>query len=178
MSTDDDSPSRARIRRAHLEDRDAVLRFHLALYQTHRDAVMPDGLELLYAYRRFGEVLREDVTAMLRTPSVILLLAECDDTPVGYVSGYVENDPRRILGRKGMIGDWYVDAEYRGRGVGRQLVEALQGSFREQGCNIVEVSTWPFNHDTRAAFAALGFDEVQITYRRALLPDADPPADD
>ena len=171
------TPEPARIRRAHLEDRDAVLRFHLALYQSHRDAVMPAGLELLYAYRRFGEVLREDVTAMLRTPSVLLFLAELAGEPVGYVSGYVENDPRRVLSRKGMIGDWYVEESVRGRGVGRRLLEALEGAFRDQGCSIVEVSTWPFNTDTRAAFGALGFDEVQITYRRALLADADEPDD-
>lgn len=156
------------IRRARLEDREHVYRFHRALYVEHRESVMPEGMDLLYAYRDFENVLGQDVDAMLRNPSTTILLCERDGEPLGYASGFVSNDTRRVLSRKGTLGDWYVLPEERGSGVGRRLVEALLAIFSDAGCSVVETSTWPFNTDTRKAMAKLGFHEVQIVYRREL----------
>ena len=157
------------VRQARLEDRDALVSLHRALYIEHRGEVMPAELAPLYAYRRFDEVLAEDVAAMLRNPATTLLVAEDDDgRPVGYASGYVQHDPRRLLSRKGVLGDWYVRPEHRGAGVGRQLVDALFAIFEDAGCSVVETSTWPFNTATRAAMEHLGFREIQIVYRKEL----------
>ncbi len=131
---------------------------------------MPDEMELLYAYRRFEEVLREDVRAMLQTSSTTILLAYEQDAIIGYASGYVTNDERRVLSRKGTLGDWYVLASHRGTGVGRQLVEALMAIFGDLGCSVIETSTWPFNTGARAAMEQLGFEEIQIVYRKQLEP--------
>lgn len=164
------------LRRAELADRDTIQRFHRALYLEHRSALMPDGLEILYAYRDFENVLREDVDAMLRSPGTTIFVAV--DTSVGahgrvlgYVTGMVEHDPRRVLSRKGILGDWYVEPDARGLGVGRKLVDALFAHFRTLGCSVVETMTWPFNTGTRKAMAKLGFDEVQIVYRQSLSED-------
>ncbi len=157
------------VRQARLEDRGALVELHRALYVEYRGQVMPAELEPLYAYRRFDEVLAEDVAAMLRNPATTLLLAEDEGgRVVGYVSGYVSHDPRRLLSRKGVLGDWYVREEFRGSGVGRQLVDELFASFADAGCSVVETSTWPFNTATRGAMEHLGFREIQIVYRREL----------
>lgn len=145
-----------------------MLALHRALYLDHRAAVMPPELEILYAYRGFEQVLAEDVSAMLRNASTTILLAEDAEAIVGYVSGYVTSAPRRVLSRKGILGDWYVRESHRGTGVGRQLTEALMDVFREAGCTVVETSTWPFNHGARAAMGKLGFEEIQIVYRKHL----------
>ncbi len=158
------------LRTATGRDRPAVLAFHRALYLEHRASVMPPGREILYAYRRFEDVLREDVDAMLKGRSHVLLAVR-DGEPVGYVTGFVEHDPRRVLSRRGIIGDWYVVPEARGEGIGRQLCDALVARFEAEGCAVLEMATWPFNAKTRRAIEALGFDEIQITYRRALGDD-------
>lgn len=157
------------VRQARLEDRATLVELHRALYVEHRGEVMPAELEPLYAYRRFDEVLAEDVAAMLRNPATTLLVAEDEEErAVGYVSGYVQHDPRRLLSRKGVLGDWYVRQEHRGAGVGRQLLDALFAIFADAGCSVVETSTWPFNTATRRAMEHLGFREIQIVYRREL----------
>lgn len=160
------------MRQALLEDRNTVLSFHRALYEQHRAALMEEKLGLLYAYRRFPQVLEEDVDAMLRNPATAILLAEeyeGDETrPIGYITGYIENDPRRVLSRKGVVGDWYVDESERGAGHGKRLLEALLSIFRESGCSISEIATWPFNTATRTFIESAGFDEVQIVYRQKL----------
>lgn len=156
------------VRRAGPRDRSVVFGFHRALYQTHRDRVMPDGILPLVGYRDFDAVLREDVDAMLANPEVAVLLAENDGIPVGYVTGHVKYDPRRLARRRGVVGDWYVDETTRGLGVGKQLLETLTAVFREAGCDAMESATWAFNDGARKAHLALGFTEVQITYRKPL----------
>lgn len=165
------------IRRASLVDREVVLAFHRALYLDHRSALMPEGLEILYAYRRFEEVLHEDVEAMLRDRGVVVLVAEAEDEALGYATGSIRDVPRRVLHRKGVLGDWYVAPSARGLGVGRQLFDALLEHFREEGCSLVETMTWPFNTGTRAAMGRLGFQEVQVTYRMHLDEEELPPPD-
>lgn len=156
------------VRRAGPRDRTAVLGFHRALYQTHRDRVLPEGMLPLVGYRDFDTVLREDVEAMLANPEVAVLLAERDGVPIGYVTGHVDHDPRRLTRRRGIVGDWYVDESARGLGVGKQLIDLLTAIFREAGCDAMESATWAFNDGARRAHLALGFREVQITYRKPL----------
>lgn len=158
------------IRRARGSDRKALFALHEALYVTHRDAVLPKPRVPLVAYRDFRTVLRDDVDAMLGNDSVALLVAERATTIVGYISGVVEAEPRRVLPRKGVVGDWYVDATVRGQGVGKRLYETLEAVFAEAGCDVVESQTWTTNDVARRAHDALGFLEVQVVYRKRLSP--------
>lgn len=129
---------------------------------------MSEETKRLYAYRDFHEVLSDDVDAMLRNPATALLLAERDERVIGYITGYIELDKRRILGRKGVVGDWYVLESERGLGVGRALLGELIDVFQKAACNIAEIATWPTNHGTRRFIEAAGFEEVQIVYRQAI----------
>jgi len=156
------------LRKAELRDRDAIVAFHLALYVDHQEAVVPaEDLEL-NGYRDFSAVLREDVDAMLRNTSAILFVAEDDQGPCGYITGYVKDEPRRILRRKGVVGDWYVLPEGRGKGIGKALLNGLLDEFRSRQCTIVETTTWPKNTGARQSFEAAGFSQVQVKYRRRL----------
>jgi len=156
------------LRRADLADRPVIEALHRALYLEHRASVMPAGMERLFAYRSFETVLAEDVAAMLRDPAMVVLLALGDGAAVGYISGTIEADERRVIRRKGVVGDWYVDDAVRGAGIGRRLFETLESIFEEAGCGLVEVATWPFNEGTRRALERLGYSEIQITYRKAI----------
>ncbi len=134
---------------------------------------MPPGAEELFAYREFEQVLRDDVDAMLSSPEHAVLVAVDNasngvDAIVGYISGHVVTMPRRVLPKKGVVGDWFVVKPARGRGVGKRLLETLSAIFRETGCEVMESATWPFNEGARGAHERLGFSEVQVTYRKRL----------
>jgi GNAT superfamily N-acetyltransferase len=156
------------VRSATPADRDLLLAFHRALYIDHRDAVVPQQLQPLYAYRDFERVLREDVRSLCRDPNSLVRIAEKEGQPVGYATGHIEVDSRRVLPRKGIVEDWYVTPEARGHGVGRVLLDALMEEFRQGECDIVESATWSSNEDARRAHDRLGFSEVQVTYRKRL----------
>jgi GNAT superfamily N-acetyltransferase len=156
------------VRRAGPKDRAVVLAFHLALYRTHRDSVMPKGVKPLVDYRDLEVVLRDDVNAMLSDRETTVLLAIVDGAAVGYVTGHIEVDERRVARRRGIMGDWYVEESARGTGIGKALVTRLEEVFRADGCDTMESATWAFNKGARKAHAALGFHEVQIVYRKVL----------
>jgi aminoglycoside 6'-N-acetyltransferase I len=61
-------------------------------------------------------------------------------SPVGYLEG------------------WYVRPEFRGRGVGRQLVEAAEDWARARGCTEMGSDTDLGNTQSEAAHRRLGFE--------------------
>lgn len=149
-------------------DASLILHWHRELYVGHRARIVPPELEAFYAHHDMETTLREDVGALLQSPDATVLIAERDGVPVGYVTGHLEEDERRVLARKGVVEDWFVDEEARGAGIGAALMTALEDSFRKKGCHVIESMTWSSNDGARRAHAALGFHEVQIRFRKRL----------
>ena len=76
----------------------------------------------------------------------------CASHPVGYIEG------------------WYVDADVRQQGVGKQLVAAAEDWARAQGCTEMGSDCVLDNHTSFRAHLALGYQEVErlILFRRSL----------
>ena len=79
----------------------------------------------------------------------------CETSPVGYLEG------------------WFVAEDWRGRGVGRALVERFEQWARKRGCRELASDTWLHNTSSQRAHERLGFNEVDrvVTYRKALDPN-------
>lgn len=160
--------ARLTVRAATRKDREVVLRFHRALYVDHAGSIVDPELAPFYAYRDLDAALREDVEVILSGADAAALIAELDGEPVGYITGHVEEDARRVLPRKGVVQDWFVEERARGLGAGKLLLETLEESFAESGCVVIESTTFPFNRQAREAHERAGFREVQIKYRKRI----------
>lgn len=145
-----------------------VMRFHRALYITFRDEIATPEQIPLFAYRDMEGALRDDVDALLNGRDTVVLLAERDGEPIGYVSGHTENDPRRVLSRRGVVEDWYVIPEARAGGVGQLLLNRLLELFKQWGVEVAESATWAFNTGARKAHARAGFMELEVRFRKRL----------
>jgi aminoglycoside 6'-N-acetyltransferase I len=156
------------IRQATRADRALVLRFHRELYIRYRDEITRPDVLPLFAYKDIDTTLSDDVDGLLRGHDATVLLAERAGTAVGYASGHMEVDPRRVLTKKGVIEDWYVLPAERGKGVGSRLLEELTARFRQAGCQLVESGTWAFNEGARRAHAKAGFTEIEVKFRKRL----------
>ena len=86
------------------------------------------------------------------------LVAAAEGTPVGFINFTVR---QTILHRSpsGLIDELVVAEDYRGKGVGRQLVQAAIEKCRELGCCEVEVSTEKANPEARKFYKQCGFEE-------------------
>jgi GNAT superfamily N-acetyltransferase len=156
------------VRRATRKDKATILSFHHALYVEFRDQIAAPDVIPLFAYKDMQATLRDDVEGLLTARSAAVFLAEENERALGYISGHIEFDARRVLCRRGVIEDWYVTAEARGRGIGPRLLDTLLAWFRADGCELVESGTWAFNEHARKAHARAGFQEIEIKLRRRL----------
>ncbi|NNE17972.1 MAG: GNAT family N-acetyltransferase [Myxococcales bacterium] len=149
-------------------DREVLMSFHRSLYRAHRDEVVAEQDRGLIEYRDYERVLLDDLQALLNDPSSHVLLAESQGVAVGYITGRVTVEPRRVLPRRGVVEDWYVVPASRGSGVGASLLRELEGRFAAAGCEVMESATWAANQAARRAHDALGFREIRIMYRKRI----------
>ena len=86
------------------------------------------------------------------------LVAAKEKAPVGFINFTVR---QTILHRSpsGLIDELVVAEEYRGKGVGKQLVQAAIEKCRQFGCCEVEVSTEKTNLKARKFYKKCGFEE-------------------
>ena len=89
-----------------------------------------------------------------------VLVAESDGAVVGWASLNVFN-ARRAYEHVADL-SLYVDRAWRGRGVGRRLLEALVGRARELGYHKLVLAAFPWNEAGMRAYARAGFREVGV----------------
>lgn len=116
-----------------------------------------------------------DVDAYFRgaaaMPLEVLVAVDDADRPIGFVElsirSYAEGcESSRVAFLEG----WYVEPDWRGRGVGAALVRAAEGWGRSQGCSEFGSDAEIANTASHAAHRALGFSEVAriVSFRKDL----------
>ena len=84
-----------------------------------------------------------------------LLIAYVDAVPAGFVSGTELSHPDKPAPEM-FLNELGVDEAYRGRGIGRLLVERLWSLARERGCREMWVLTDEENVAANKVYAAAG----------------------
>jgi len=95
------------------------------------------------------------------------LVAEERDVVVGLATGHV----LPVLHHTGQIGrltTLVVAPSARGRGVGRQLVEAIEAWARAKGCAKIAVTTALHRSGAHAFYERLGYEHTGRRYHKAL----------
>jgi len=102
----------------------------------------------------------------LDDPRHYLAVAYVDDAPAGFVSGVEMTHPDK--GTEMFLYELAVDEAFRGRGIGRGLVDALVARARELGCYGMWVLTSSDNAAALATYTGAGAsersDEVMLTW--------------
>ncbi len=83
-----------------------------------------------------------------------------EETPgrlVGFIQGHIIEDKSIKLDRWGVLDAIFVSELFRGRGIGRDLYEALEKWFAGQGCVAARVETWIINTPAIKAYETMGF---------------------
>lgn len=149
------------VRPAQLSDRDQLARMRQALWPTtpaERHA------------RELTDILEGKPVTTL---PLIILVAEVSDR--GLV-GFLEVDLRSHADGcnpscpVGYVEGWYVEENYRHRGIGRRLLAAAEDWARSQGCVEMASDTWVDNDLSQRAHESLGYEAVDrcVHYRKAL----------
>ena len=149
------------IRLAQLSDRDQLVRQHLALWPNASADEHAQELTLIL-----------EGNPPLTMPLIILVAEASDRTIVGFLEVDLRShadgcNPSRPVG---YIEGWYVDQNYRQRGIARKLLAAAEDWARGQGCVEIASDTWIDNEISQRVHEALGYEVVDrcVHYRKKL----------
>ncbi len=98
-------------------------------------------------------------------------VALADDMIVGFVVGTIEKLKNRldvIDSTVGRITELYVDAAFRGQGIGTQLMEHVERYLRTNRCDVVKVEVFVPNLPARRLYEKFGYQHRDIDSMKKL----------
>ncbi len=114
-----------------------------------------------------ASVVLENCQSLLKENNSHLLIAEINREMVGFINFTIR---RTILhsGPSGLIDEIVVTRNYRGKGVGKQLIGAAIEKCKQLGCCEVEVTTELTNVNAREFYKRCGFEERGVILEKDL----------
>ena len=142
------------IRPATAADHVAIAELNVVVQQMHHDAApelfKPPEMAAIVDY--FRQALRSDA---LRA-----FVIEADGAVRGYALARLQTQPETALTYGGLVVELdqiSVDPAYRGRGLGRQLIDQVKSLASDVGAARLQLTVWEFNRHARDVFERAGF---------------------
>ena len=128
-----------------------------------------DSLRFLAASNQTPAEYASFLSAKLKDPDAAVLVADQNGHVIGYAYAAVEaSDYMSLRGPAGVLHDVIVEPQYRGRGVGRLLLDAILACLKSRGAPRVVLSTADGNEAAQRLFATMGFRRTMIEMTREL----------
>lgn len=97
----------------------------------------------------------------LSDPNVIFLIIESEGVPIGYAQLILDSKDGAIKRTRPLeIRRIYASQEYRGKGVGKELMGATISEARQRDCDCVWLGVWEKNQRAIDFYKKWGFREV------------------
>ena len=125
----------------------------------------------LWPHEPLAELEAEGRAARTAEPPLVVFVAEEDRTLVGFLELGLRSVAEGCSSSPvPYVEGWYVEADWRRRGVGRALMQAAEEWSRSHGYTELGSDTEEVNRLSRVAHAALGFEEVEtlVVFRKPL----------
>lgn len=142
------------------------------------DAVWPELRDLIIALEGYNAGLsvsrrfRADWEARSREHLVrrqpLILIARNDDSAVGYLIAFLEQDGVLFEERFVHVSEAFVLEAYRGRGIGRALLQRAEAWARERGADAVRLDVFAANRSGKQFWETAGF-EIEVHQMRKTL---------
>lgn len=87
---------------------------------------------------------------------------------IGYVSGSVHYDPHLLHYPEAEIIDWFVTAEHRHVGVGKELLETFFAKAKELGCKSMSLESFVDNKEAISLYQRLGFTPDSVILKKTI----------
>ncbi len=108
------------------------------------------------------ETLKEDLIKNFEELSTIVILD--DDIIVGYLSYKIKEKHSKKLDVDQLI----IDRNYRGKGLGKKLMEEVRNIALKNNCDRIELNCWMFNDNALKMYEHIGFNRQRIIYEMSL----------
>lgn len=153
------------IRRAENSDMEAV---NALLYQVH--ALHSEGRPDIFKHgvKKYTD---EELAVIFSDDNTPVYVFDCGGKVLGYVFCIykITEDGSSLCRRKTLyIDDLCVDADARGKNVGRTLYEYAAETARKNGCDSVTLNVWDFNSGAKAFYEKMGMKPLKTIMEQIL----------
>ncbi len=151
-------------------DRDALVKCMVELQEY---VMSVDPRMLVQCKPEFGELYTVWLLNLLKENSGIVYFAEVNGKIIGCAAGIMPaHEPQETAGggpiKYGRVQEMYVDANYRGAGVGKVLMEKTEEYFRKSGCDTVYVEVFAPNKSAHEFYKICGYADRDINLMKKL----------
>lgn len=102
------------------------------------------------------EVIEEIFAENITNPGFLYLLAEINNVKAGFITFHTQ----RLMHHSGLVGEieeFYVDTDFRNKGVGRTLIAHIRTFAESKDLKSIEVTTNKRRTENVAIYKSLGF---------------------
>jgi GNAT superfamily N-acetyltransferase len=149
------------IRSAALSDLERLLDFEQAIIEAERpfDATIRDGAGVRYY----------DLEPLLSSPDAEVMVAEIDSEIIGSGFARIERSDAYLKhDEHSYLGFMYVVPEYRGRGVNKRIIAALEKWSFSKGVTEMQLEVYVENAGAVRAYEKSGYSRLILTMRKGL----------
>jgi len=145
-----------------------------------RNALIADAPKIVNLIAQLGyeagaDLIAYKLAALSRSADEAVFLAIDGERVVGCLSAHA-HELFHVPGKLGRITALVVDADARGLGVGRALLDWAADYFRARGCIRIEVTSGEHRSGAHAFYRAMGFIEDERRFIKKLGPQSDCPS--
>lgn len=152
------------IRKAKAKDLDALQDMFKALIK-HESRVDP----LIKLNRSSLSKAKGYYRKALRKSNSIILIAENENVPVGFIYGWIERTPDIFkLKKRGYICDAFVKKNFRERGIGTVLTKEILRFFKSKKVSWVKLTVYSKNINSVNVWRSLGFKDNMIEMKKLI----------
>ena len=130
---------------------------------------------VINAERPFDPTLKTEQTTyydlhqMITAPHIELLVAEIDGRLVGSRYARIETSKPYLQHKQhAYLGFMYVEPKYRGRGINKAIMDALEGWAIQQGITEMHLEVYDENTAAIKAYEKCGFSKYMLQMRKGL----------
>ena len=154
------------IRKAAKKDGQDLIKLFRAMVAYHQRIYTKDDKFYNREAESVREIWKRFINKNIPDKSSQIWIAHDNGKPVAYAIGLIkENIPVYSIKRYGFISDLYVDQKYRGKGVGKKLIDRLREFFRKEEIKFISLEVNHNNYDSIRFYEKCGFKEYHKTMR-------------
>ena len=118
-------------------------------------------------YPSSAEEMTERMEALFRRPDYVLFVAETSGRVVGLVGAFL-GYALEFSGPWGRLMGLVVDEPFRGQGIGRRLMEWIEGWLRDHGATRLTLTSGKQRADAHRFYRRLGYEETGLRFSKSL----------
>lgn len=150
------------IRKANIDDLKAVQELNYKLFDLEYNNFDP-ALNMKWTFSEKGE---KYFTELIENGTV--WVAEDNNKVIGYLAGSIIGKTSCATKTLAELDNFYIDEEYRKKGIGKKLVVEFKKFCISQGIEEMKVTASYQNINARKFYKNNGFDDFEITYKMKL----------